>query len=111
MVILNFKILSGFYLKDTDITTYSSLALFPPPVLLRLQNQVKRVDKEDGHVILYLDELIRGKTYHYHITMTQKHPVNNLKPAVVKVYDYYQTSEQAVSEYTSPCPDVRGEEV
>ncbi|XP_066566786.1 alpha-2-macroglobulin isoform X2 [Amia ocellicauda] len=111
MVILNFKLLSGFVLKDTDIMTDSSHALFPPPVLLRSQDQVKRIDKEDGHVILYLDELTRGKTYHYHITMTQKHPVNNLKPAVVKVYDYYQTSEQAVSEYTSPCPDDRGEDI
>ncbi|MBN3307052.1 A2MG protein, partial [Amia calva] len=94
MVILNFKLLSGFILKDTQIRIVSSK-----------YNRVKRIDKEDGHVILYLDELTRGKTYHYHITMTQKHPVNNLKPAVVKVYDYYQTSEQAVSEYTSPCPD------
>ncbi|XP_066566843.1 alpha-2-macroglobulin-like isoform X2 [Amia ocellicauda] len=76
MVILNFKLLSGFILKDTQIRI-----------------------------------LTRGKTYHYHITMTQKHPVNNLKPAVVKVYDYYQTSEQAVSEYTSPCPDDRGEDI
>ncbi|XP_066566836.1 alpha-2-macroglobulin-like isoform X1 [Amia ocellicauda] len=113
MVILNFKLLSGFILKDTQIRIfqYSRLTLVPPPLPLISQARVKRIDKEDGHVILYLDELTRGKTYHYHITMTQKHPVNNLKPAVVKVYDYYQTSEQAVSEYTSPCPDDRGEDI
>ncbi|XP_066566805.1 alpha-2-macroglobulin-like isoform X1 [Amia ocellicauda] len=113
MVILNFKLLSGFILKDTQIRIfqYSRLTLVPLTLPLISQDRVKRIDKEDGHVILYLDELTRGKTYHYHITMTQKHPVNNLKPAVVKVYDYYQTSEQAVSEYTSPCPDDRGEDI
>uniref|UniRef100_A0A8C7TPK1 Alpha-2-macroglobulin-like n=1 Tax=Oncorhynchus mykiss TaxID=8022 RepID=A0A8C7TPK1_ONCMY len=30
-------------------------------------------------------------------------PVQNLKPAVVKIYDYYQPSDQAETEYVFPC--------
>ncbi|XP_066567828.1 alpha-2-macroglobulin isoform X1 [Amia ocellicauda] len=99
MVILNFKLLSGFIFKET------------PLMPLGAQELVKRIDKEDGHVILYLDGLKRGEPHHFDISMTRTHPVKNLKPAVIKIYDYYQTSEQAVSEYTSPCLDDHGEDI
>uniref|UniRef100_A0A8C2WD89 Alpha-2-macroglobulin-like protein 1 n=1 Tax=Cyclopterus lumpus TaxID=8103 RepID=A0A8C2WD89_CYCLU len=39
------------------------------------------------------------------LTLEEDVPVRNLKPAVVKVYDYYQTSEEAVTDYTSPCAE------
>ena len=29
----------------------------------------------------------------YSLTLEEELPVKNLKPAVIKVYDYYQTSE------------------
>uniref|UniRef100_A0A671UCA3 Alpha-2-macroglobulin domain-containing protein n=1 Tax=Sparus aurata TaxID=8175 RepID=A0A671UCA3_SPAAU len=37
------------------------------------------------------------------LEIVQEHPVQNMKPAVVKIYDYYQTSDQAETEYTYPC--------
>nr|XP_015193036.1 PREDICTED: alpha-2-macroglobulin-like [Lepisosteus oculatus] len=93
MVIVNVKLLSGFVF---DKDTLNELKGAP---------YVKRVDTEDGHVIVYLDGLHREKSQQYRFRMIQEHPVKGLKPAVVKIYDYYQTSEQATSEYTYPCPE------
>uniref|UniRef100_A0A0E9XW09 Alpha-macroglobulin receptor-binding domain-containing protein n=1 Tax=Anguilla anguilla TaxID=7936 RepID=A0A0E9XW09_ANGAN len=39
----------------------------------------------------------------YFLVIVEDVPVRNLKPAVVKVYDYYDKSDEAVSEYSSPC--------
>uniref|UniRef100_A0A4W5KC92 Alpha-2-macroglobulin-like n=1 Tax=Hucho hucho TaxID=62062 RepID=A0A4W5KC92_9TELE len=41
----------------------------------------------------------------FHITLDiiQEVPVQNLKPAVVQIYDYYQPSDQAETEYVFPC--------
>ncbi|KAL7831788.1 hypothetical protein AOLI_G00293360 [Acnodon oligacanthus] len=39
----------------------------------------------------------------YQLRLKQVLPVKNLKPAVIKVYDYYQTSGQSETEYSSPC--------
>lgn len=36
-------------------------------------------------------------------TVTQDIPVRDLKPAIVKVYDYYETAEFAIAEYNAPC--------
>uniref|UniRef100_A0A8C8CJP2 Uncharacterized protein n=1 Tax=Oncorhynchus tshawytscha TaxID=74940 RepID=A0A8C8CJP2_ONCTS len=37
------------------------------------------------------------------LDIIQELPVQNLKPAVVKIYDYYQPSDQAETEYVFPC--------
>uniref|UniRef100_A0A6Q2ZD70 Alpha-2-macroglobulin-like n=1 Tax=Esox lucius TaxID=8010 RepID=A0A6Q2ZD70_ESOLU len=37
------------------------------------------------------------------LDIVQQLPVKNLKPAVVKIYDYYQPSDQAETEYDFPC--------
>lgn len=79
---------------------------------------VERVDSEDDHIMVYLKE-VRGLQYSwvnivfllfimlivlwflqvpksspqlYTIQMKQVFPVIGLRPAVIKVYDYYQTS-------------------
>uniref|UniRef100_A0A3Q2Y2W7 Alpha-2-macroglobulin-like protein 1 n=1 Tax=Hippocampus comes TaxID=109280 RepID=A0A3Q2Y2W7_HIPCM len=52
-----------------------------------------------------LAQLKKGETVVYSMTLEQDVPVRNLKAAVVKVYDYYQTSDVAVTEYTSPCAE------
>ncbi|TTQ23532.1 Alpha-2-macroglobulin-like protein 1 [Bagarius yarrelli] len=49
-------------------------------------------------------ELTNGKEKVYTMMIVQDLPVENLKPAVVKVYDYYETSESAATQYSSPCP-------
>ncbi|XP_016369007.1 alpha-2-macroglobulin-like [Sinocyclocheilus rhinocerous] len=92
MVIVDIKLLSGFT-ADTSMLgtsgTYASL--------------VERVDAKDDHVILYLKEIPKNIQKNYQIQMKQDLPVKNLKPAVVKVYDYYQTSDQSESEYAFHC--------
>ncbi|XP_052378896.1 alpha-2-macroglobulin-like [Oncorhynchus keta] len=93
MVILNVKLLSGFVLDKSSLGP------------LKNDPTVKRVDLDEGHVIIYLDGLKQKETKTYSLAIEEDVPVRNLKPAVVKVYDYYQTSDEAVSEYSSPCAE------
>uniref|UniRef100_A0A8C1TL38 Alpha-macroglobulin receptor-binding domain-containing protein n=1 Tax=Cyprinus carpio TaxID=7962 RepID=A0A8C1TL38_CYPCA len=86
MVIVDIKLLSGFT-ADTSLVT----------------SLVERVDSKDDHVIGYLKEVPKNIPVNLQIKLKQVLPVKNLKPAVIKVYDYYQTSDQSETEYTSHC--------
>uniref|UniRef100_A0A667YWP9 Alpha-2-macroglobulin-like protein 1 n=1 Tax=Myripristis murdjan TaxID=586833 RepID=A0A667YWP9_9TELE len=50
-------------------------------------------------------QLKKDETKSYSVTLEEDIPVRNLKPAVVKVYDYYQTSDEAVTDYSSSCAE------
>ncbi|KAK3560720.1 hypothetical protein QTP86_014721, partial [Hemibagrus guttatus] len=81
MIIVDIKLLSGFTADPGE-----------------LQNQfmVERVDSKDDHVILYIEELKKDNPINnYHLHIKQMLPVKNLKPAVIKVYDYYQTNDRS----------------
>ncbi|XP_036817295.1 alpha-2-macroglobulin-like isoform X3 [Oncorhynchus mykiss] len=91
MIIVDLKMLSGFA-PDPD-----SLAR------LRRSFQVDRVDTEDDHVLMYLTELPSLLPLKHTLDIIRELPVQNLKPAVVKIYDYYQPSDQAETEYVFPC--------
>lgn len=93
MVIINIKLLSGYVLDKSSLMT------------LKSDRSVKRVDVEEGYINIYLDGLRKDEMKIYSVTVEQDQPVRNLKPAVVKVYDYYQTSDEAVTEYTSSCAE------
>uniref|UniRef100_H3DA42 Alpha-2-macroglobulin bait region domain-containing protein n=1 Tax=Tetraodon nigroviridis TaxID=99883 RepID=H3DA42_TETNG len=93
MVIVNVKLLSGYVLEPSSLD------------LLKRDTSVKRVDLEDGYVNVYLDGLKKAETKTYSLTLEEELPVRNLKPAVVKVYDYYQTGDVAATEYSSPCSE------
>ncbi|KAM9801195.1 alpha-2-macroglobulin [Neosynchiropus ocellatus] len=93
MVILNIKLLSGYVLDKSSLG------------LLKTDGSVKRVDVDEGFINIYLDGLKKGPTAAYSVTLEEDVPVRNLKPAVVKVYDYYRTSDAAVTDYTSPCAE------
>ncbi|XP_072235418.1 alpha-2-macroglobulin-like isoform X2 [Leuresthes tenuis] len=93
MVIINIKLLSGHILDQSSLK------------LLQNNRSVKRVDVDEGFINIYLDELKKDETQIYSVTLEDEQRVRNLKPAVVKVYDYYQTSDEAVTEYTSPCAE------
>ncbi|XP_053360071.1 alpha-2-macroglobulin-like protein 1 [Clarias gariepinus] len=95
MVIIDIKPLSGFSLKKTSVHLMNSTT--------NSNGAVKRVDQRDGDTFIYLDGLTRGEKKVYTMTIVQDIVVNNLKPAVVTVYDYYETNEKAVTVYTSPC--------
>ncbi|XP_029699093.1 alpha-2-macroglobulin-like protein 1 [Takifugu rubripes] len=93
MVIVNVKLLSGYVLEQSSLD------------LLKNDRSVKRVDVEGGYVNIYLDGLKKDETKLYNVTLEEELPVRNLKPAVVRVYDYYQTSDEAATEYSSPCSE------
>ncbi|XP_038270152.2 alpha-2-macroglobulin-like protein 1 isoform X2 [Dermochelys coriacea] len=90
MVIIKVKSLSGF--EPVRGTNY----------FLQQQPFVKRVETGAEDLTIYLDQLSK-ETQTYSFTMSQHIPVRDLKPAAVKVYDYYQPDEQATVEYADPC--------
>ncbi|RVE75125.1 hypothetical protein OJAV_G00013740 [Oryzias javanicus] len=91
MVVINIKLLSGYVLQDNSLKTLNENLL------------VKRVDVEDGFINIYLDGLLYNQEETFDVTLEEDQQVENLKPGVVKVYDYYQTSDEAVTDYNSPC--------
>uniref|UniRef100_A0A670KBZ7 Alpha-macroglobulin receptor-binding domain-containing protein n=1 Tax=Podarcis muralis TaxID=64176 RepID=A0A670KBZ7_PODMU len=56
---------------------------------LMQQPLVKRVEIGEEHLTIYLDQ-VRKERQTYTLAMSQDIPVKDLKPAAVKVYDYYQ---------------------
>ncbi|XP_069577571.1 alpha-2-macroglobulin isoform X1 [Brachyistius frenatus] len=96
MVIINIKLLSGYVLEKSSLK------------LLQNDRTVKRVDVDEGSIDIYLDGLKKDESVIYMVTLEEDQPVRNLKPAVVKVYDYYQTSDEAVTDYTSACAESDG---
>uniref|UniRef100_A0A8C5B239 Alpha-2-macroglobulin-like protein 1 n=1 Tax=Gadus morhua TaxID=8049 RepID=A0A8C5B239_GADMO len=93
MVIINLKLLSGYGLQQSTLQEVS------------LDSSVKRVDFEEGYINIYLDGLKKEVLRSYSVTLEEEEAVRNLRPAVVKVYDYYQTSDEAVADYSSPCAE------
>uniref|UniRef100_A0A3B3I4M4 Alpha-2-macroglobulin-like 1 n=1 Tax=Oryzias latipes TaxID=8090 RepID=A0A3B3I4M4_ORYLA len=85
MVVINIKLLSGYILQDNSLKMHL-VVLYSHTRVPVFTWQLKKGQKETFDVILEEDQ-----------------QVGNLKPAVVKVYDYYQTSDEAVTDYTSPC--------
>ncbi|XP_048039618.1 alpha-2-macroglobulin-like [Megalobrama amblycephala] len=94
MVIVDIKLLSGFT-ADTSLLG-SSPQTFAP--------LVERVDAGDDGVLVYLKEVPKGIPMTYSLKLNQVLAVNDLKPAVIKVYDYYQTSDAFETTYTFSCP-------
>ncbi|XP_016353787.1 alpha-2-macroglobulin-like [Sinocyclocheilus anshuiensis] len=93
MVIVDIKLLSGFTADTSPLGT-------PPDAFVPL---VERVDTGEDHVLVYLKEVPKSVPMSYTIRLKQVLVVKNLKPAVINVYDYYQTSDQFETTYTSPC--------
>ncbi|XP_056118834.1 alpha-2-macroglobulin-like [Rhinichthys klamathensis goyatoka] len=93
MVLVDIKLLSGF---TADASPLGS----PPHSFAPL---VERVDSGDDRVLVYLKEVPKGVPMSYTLQLKQVLAVENLKPAVINVYDYYQTSDAFETTYTSPC--------
>uniref|UniRef100_A0A3B3H320 Alpha-macroglobulin receptor-binding domain-containing protein n=1 Tax=Oryzias latipes TaxID=8090 RepID=A0A3B3H320_ORYLA len=77
MVVINIKLLSGYILQDNSLKMFMKrlVVLYSHACVPVCTSQLKKGQKETFNVILEKDQ-----------------QVGNLKPAVVKVYDYYQTS-------------------
>uniref|UniRef100_A0AAZ1X589 Alpha-macroglobulin receptor-binding domain-containing protein n=1 Tax=Oreochromis aureus TaxID=47969 RepID=A0AAZ1X589_OREAU len=77
MVILDIKMLSGFTVVSSQ---------------LKVAPLVDRVEQTEDHVLVYLQELPKDMPKNYSLTIIEELRVENLKPAVIKIYDYYQPS-------------------
>ncbi|XP_032065555.1 alpha-2-macroglobulin-like isoform X2 [Thamnophis elegans] len=97
MAIVQIKMLSGYIPVKSSVKK------------LEKESQIKRTEVNINHVLLYLDE-VRDTIQTFSFTVEQETPVRGLKPALVKVYDYYETDEFATAEYTAPCStdDIKG---
>ncbi|XP_039465737.1 alpha-2-macroglobulin-like isoform X1 [Oreochromis aureus] len=90
MVILDIKMLSGFVPNEVSLK------------MLKVAPLVDRVEQTEDHVLVYLQELPKDMPKNYSLTIIEELRVENLKPAVIKIYDYYQPSDQAETEYIYP---------
>ncbi|KAE8589289.1 hypothetical protein XENTR_v10017511 [Xenopus tropicalis] len=90
LALVEVKMLSGFFpVRSTTHQLVSS-------------NTIKHSETQNDVLALYLNELGHDPV-HLSFTVEQDIEVKNLKPAMVKVYDYYEPAEHAVTEYNSPC--------
>ncbi|XP_023563183.1 alpha-2-macroglobulin [Octodon degus] len=90
MAIVDVKMVSGF------------IPLKPTVKKLELSAHVSRTEVSNNHVLIYLDK-VSNQTLSLSFFVVQDIEVRDLKPAIVKVYDYYETNEFAVAEYHAPC--------
>ncbi|XP_047655768.1 alpha-2-macroglobulin-like protein 1 isoform X2 [Tachysurus fulvidraco] len=97
MVVIEVKPLSGFSADVTSVQLVNGNSNSNDGI-------VQHVDQLEGRAIIYLNKLTVGEEKVYTLNIIQDLSVQNLKPAVVKVYDYYYTVERAATVYTSPCP-------
>uniref|UniRef100_A0AAZ1XGY5 Uncharacterized protein n=1 Tax=Oreochromis aureus TaxID=47969 RepID=A0AAZ1XGY5_OREAU len=89
MVILDIKMLSGFSPDPESLKSLKRGLL------------VSRVEQKEDHVLVYLEELPKDTPINHSLDIIQELPVDNLKPAVVKIYDYYQPVHNDVIQITS----------
>lgn len=80
MVILDIKMLSGFVPHAESLNMLKGAPL------------VDRPEQTEDHVLLYLQELPKDIPMNYSLMIIEEPPVDNLKPAMIKIYDYYQPS-------------------
>ncbi|XP_077026090.1 pregnancy zone protein-like isoform X2 [Tamandua tetradactyla] len=90
MVIVDVKMVSGF------------IPLKPTVKMLERSSYVSRTEVSSNHVLIYVEQ-VTSQTLSFSFTVLQDILVRDLKPAVVKVYDYYETDESAIAEYIAPC--------
>uniref|UniRef100_A0A8C5TG92 Ovostatin n=1 Tax=Malurus cyaneus samueli TaxID=2593467 RepID=A0A8C5TG92_9PASS len=97
MLIIDVKMLSGF------VPVKSSLDK------LIESHTVMQVENKKNHVLFYLQNISQKKRKEITFSVEQDFLVTHPKPAPVQIYDYYETEEYAVAQYTSPCKELVGE--
>uniref|UniRef100_A0A8P4KGZ8 Alpha-2-macroglobulin n=1 Tax=Dicentrarchus labrax TaxID=13489 RepID=A0A8P4KGZ8_DICLA len=65
----------------------------PDPESLKRLNMVSSQFVTDGVVLFFFQQLPKDIPINHNLELIQELPVQNLKPAVVKIYDYYQPSK------------------
>ncbi|XP_073451729.1 alpha-2-macroglobulin-like protein 1 [Aquarana catesbeiana] len=96
MAIIEVKMLSGY------IPVKSSLRE------MEKKHGIQRSEVNNDLVTFYLNEISHDPV-HINILIEQDIEVTGLKPATVRVLDYYETADEAFAEYNSPCSsDTKG---
>ncbi|XP_036037835.1 murinoglobulin-2-like [Onychomys torridus] len=90
MVIVDVKMVSGF------------IPMKPTVKKLERSEHVSRTEVSNSNVLVYVDQ-VTNQTLAFSFIIQQDIPVRNLQPAIVKVYDYYETDEMVFAEYSAPC--------
>ncbi|KAK1341411.1 hypothetical protein QTO34_017817 [Cnephaeus nilssonii] len=90
MVIVDVKMVSGF------------IPVKPSVKKLQKQPQIQRTEVSTNHVLIYFEELTK-EALSFSFSVEQDIQVDHLKPASVKAYDYYETEEFTIEEYSAPC--------
>ncbi|XP_038176281.1 murinoglobulin-1-like isoform X2 [Arvicola amphibius] len=90
MVIVDVKMVSGFIPLKATVKK------------LERSEHVSRTEVSTNNVLFYMDQ-VTNQTLTFSFVVQQDIPVINLQPAIVKVYDYYETDEVAFAEYSAPC--------
>ncbi|XP_028610189.1 pregnancy zone protein-like [Grammomys surdaster] len=92
MVIVDVKMVSGFIPVKSSVKK------------LQDQPNIQRTEVNTNHVLTYIEKLT-NQTLGFYFMVEQDIPVKNLKPAPVKVYDYYETDDFTIEEYSAPFGD------
>ncbi|KAG8435785.1 hypothetical protein GDO86_013650 [Hymenochirus boettgeri] len=95
MAVIEVELLSGFAPVEKSLK------------LLEINPIVKETEVSEREVTIYLDELVKH-TETFSFFLKQETEVENLHPATVMVYDYYNNDEYDVTEYNSPCSAGKG---
>uniref|UniRef100_A0A8C1I5S7 Uncharacterized protein n=1 Tax=Cyprinus carpio TaxID=7962 RepID=A0A8C1I5S7_CYPCA len=92
-LLLGFNSLLDYYSSNMVIVDMKLLSVCTKKIFPQLKKSEHRVESKDDHVIIYLQEVQKYMVFQRTLRIQQIFSVKNLKPAVVKVYDYYQTSK------------------
>ncbi|XP_053925308.1 alpha-2-macroglobulin-like protein 1 isoform X2 [Cuculus canorus] len=90
MVIVELSLLSGFVLSPGS------------RMLLERKTIVKKIEVKADVVYIYLEKL-NDESQTFLLQLEQVIQMKNLKPANIKVYDYYQPEERALANYNAVC--------
>nr|XP_041573953.1 alpha-2-macroglobulin-like protein 1 [Taeniopygia guttata] len=90
MVIIEVSLLSGFIMTSRS------------RMLLENRTIVKKIEVKANVVYIYLEKL-NDESQTFILQLEQVIQVKNLKPASIKIYDYYQPEERALAEYNAVC--------
>ncbi|XP_041038359.1 alpha-2-macroglobulin-like [Carcharodon carcharias] len=66
------------------------------------RRNISKSEIQDGHMVLYVQPMESNRLLQLSILTVQDFEVENLQPAIVKVYDYYETDESVEAEYEAP---------
>ncbi|NWX90098.1 A1M protein, partial [Nothoprocta pentlandii] len=90
MVIVEVSLLSGFILTPGS------------RMLLQRKTIIKKTEVKADVVYIYLEKL-SDESQTFILQLEQIIEMKNLKPANIKVYDYYQPEERALADYNAVC--------